>query len=164
MTLIGWLFALVGASILAANWLPLVMGGDKLSASARIPALRARPLLSSSEVAAYWQIRNALPEYVVLCNVKLSQVVQMSGLSSALKKIARRERLQFVVCSPKGRALAAVQTGATHSANAVPVSQILRAACITPLQSGASTSLTRAQLQFAVQTAERNRAANANFA
>jgi very-short-patch-repair endonuclease len=71
----------------------------------------ARPVLSEAERAFYAQLRVAIPQFAVLCQVQISRFVEVKGISGRLAVRNRYDRLSadFVVCAEDFRPLLVVE-------------------------------------------------------
>lgn len=103
---------LLGASVLLAFVLAL---GERLARVGRTRAGRwpvyARPILSDAERSFYDQVRAAVPQYNVLCQVQIGQFVEVNDMPRRHAVRNRYDRLtaDFVLCADDFRALLVIE-------------------------------------------------------
>lgn len=71
----------------------------------------ARPVLTEAERAFYAQLRIAIPQFAVLCQVQLARFVEVKGVAGRVAVFNRYAQLSadFVVCAEDFRALLVIE-------------------------------------------------------
>jgi len=103
---LGWVLAAAGAAILLRGLrLNFSTSPGRSAVTAKCTTKRA---ISESEKALYWRIRDALPDYMVLCHVELSHFIR-SGDDAKLAKRLQNMSMQFIIARNDGSPLVAIE-------------------------------------------------------
>ncbi|MBS0394020.1 MAG: DUF2726 domain-containing protein [Proteobacteria bacterium] len=100
----AWMLALAALVVLAT-------GAARRLVDARPWPVERRPPLSRAEQVLYWRLREACPEYVVLAQVAMAQLLEVSEPARRDEVFNRYRRLvlDFVVCTSAFEVVAVIE-------------------------------------------------------